>query len=113
MNGIERLEQQIDFLLKNPKSAVEAFHSLSTVYVLVSETLRANQQPTQKDFMDYFEVHRIYMSAIERLIPLAPDHQQVHLKDFRKFVKDLHTTIQKDYERKNSFFRDLAIRFCR
>jgi len=113
MNGLERMKQKIDCLTKNPKSAVETFHSLSTDYVLVSEALRDNQQPSQQDFMDYFAVHRVYMNAIERLIPLAPEHQQVHLKDFRKFARDLHTTIQKEYERKNSFFRDLAIRFCR
>lgn len=113
MNGLERIQQKIDFLVKNPQSATESFHSLSTDYVLIAETLRATQQPTQQNFMDYFAVHRVYSSAIERLIPLAPQHQQIHLNAFRQFTDKLHISIQKEYERKNSFFRDLAIQFCR
>lgn len=110
MSFLARFKNKVDFLIKHPQNHSESFQILATEYTLIIEDLRKNMN--QPNYLEYFAVHELFIGSMDKLIVNATENQRQALSSFKSAIIQSHRKIQKDYERKNSFFKELAARFC-
>jgi hypothetical protein len=110
MSFLARFKNKVDFLIKHPQNHSESFHILATEYTLILDDLKKNMH--QKNYLEYFAVHELFMNSMDKLIVNATAVQSQAMTSFKSSIIQIHKNTQKDYERKNSFFKDLAARFC-
>jgi len=110
MSFLQRFKRKVDFLINHPQNHSESFHILATEYTLITEDLYKNMN--QPNYLEYFAVHELFIGSMDNLIVNATENQRQALSSFKSSIIQRHRKIQKDYERKNSFFKELAARFC-
>jgi hypothetical protein len=110
MSILERFKNKVDYLVKHPEKQQDSFHILSTEYVLILDDLKKDMN--QKDYLEYFAVHELFLNSMDKLIVNASVAKRQALTSFKNSIITIHRKAQKDYERKNSFFKELSARFC-
>jgi hypothetical protein len=110
MTYLVRFKKKVDFLIQNPQNQSESFHILATEYTLILDDLNRNMN--QKNYLDYFAVHELFINSMDKLIVNATENQRQALTSFKNSIIQIHRKTQKDYDKKNSFFKELSYRFC-
>lgn len=111
MSFLERFKKKVEFLINNPQNHNESFHILATEYTLILDDLRKDMH--QKNYLEYFAVHELFMNSMDNLIVNSTEIQRQALTSFKSSIIQIHRKTQKDYDKKNGFFKDLAERFCK
>lgn len=111
MTYFVRFKKKVDYLIQNPQNPSESFHVLATEYTLILDDLARNMN--QKNYLDYLGVHELFINSMDKLIVNATNTHRHALTSFKNSIIQIHRKMQKDYDKKNSFFKELSYRFCK
>lgn len=110
MSYLDQFSSKVKFINNNENQKPHSFHILSNEYVRITEEVQLRKNTlNQQDYQSYFAVHQLFIDFMDSFIINAPTPTvRSALSDFKSSLGITYKKIYKDYERKNSFFRDLS-----
>lgn len=110
MSYLDQFGSKVKFINNHQDQKFNAFQILSNEYVRIAEDIqRHHQSMNQQDYQSYFAVHQLFIDFMDSFIINAPTPTvRSALSDFKSSLGITYKKIYKEYERKNSLFRELS-----